>query len=62
MTDLSHDEREYLIGLLRNAHDQLLHELHRAVSYQFKNILRERIEMNERITAHIAVEAETFAI
>lgn len=49
MVDLSNEDREYLQKLLSTAHKELLHELHHAAKQDFKESLKQEIELNERI-------------
>ena len=54
MFDLTHDEKHYLLTVLQSGHKELLHNLHHADSREFRRTLRERLEMNEQLTAKIA--------
>lgn len=54
MHEISNDEREYLLELLKHAHDQMLHEMHHTDSRSFRNDLRERIALNERLTKKLS--------
>lgn len=49
---------EYLLDLLRSAHTELLHQIHRADSIEFRNQLREAILTNELLTQKLDAEAE----
>lgn len=49
MTDLLYDEREYLAKLLDKRHTELFHELHHAVSRDYKESLRREIDLTEQI-------------
>lgn len=53
MLDLPDDEREYLIEMLREAHTQLLHQMHHSSTSQYRTILRERLALNERLLEKI---------
>lgn len=54
MVDLTHDEQEYLMAVLRSAHTALLHDLHHADSRDFRQTLRKVVELNEQITGKVS--------
>ncbi len=56
MVDLTLDEQEYLVNVLRSAHTQLLRDLHHADSRDFRQALRNVIELNERVFGKMANE------
>jgi hypothetical protein len=47
--DLVAEEREYLIRLLSKRHTELLHELHHAVTREYKAGLKQEIELTDRV-------------
>lgn len=49
MFDLNEQEREYLAKLLKKRHDELLHELHHAVTREYKAGLRQEIDLTEAL-------------
>ena len=51
---MNDQEREYLLKLLAKRHDELLHELHHAVTREYKAGLRQEIDLTERLTAKLA--------
>ncbi len=56
--DLNDQEVEYLVDLLEAAHKELLPEVHRTDSLEYKEQLIHRVELNESISAklgHVAV-------
>ncbi len=53
MHELTGDERDYLARLLKKRHDDLLHELHHAVTRAYKEGLREEIDLTERLQHQI---------
>lgn len=53
MVELTNEEREYLLALLKSAHTRLLHELHHARRLDFKAQLKNEVEFNEAVTARL---------
>lgn len=53
MVDLTHDEQEYLVEVLRSAHTELLRDLHHADSRGFRQELKNVLELNERLTGKV---------
>jgi DNA polymerase I-like protein with 3'-5' exonuclease and polymerase domains len=49
MNELKDQELEYLSKLLAKRHDELLHELHHAVTREYKVGLRQEIELTEQL-------------
>lgn len=49
MQELTPDECEYVAKLLKRRHDGLLHELHHAVTREYKEGLRREIELTEQL-------------
>lgn len=58
MFELTSDEREYLIETLEAAHTQLLHELHHVHRKQFRELLRQRVDLNEQLQEKLAIGVE----
>jgi hypothetical protein len=58
MIELSRDEREYLLELLETSHRQLVRELNHTDASKFGRVLREKLEVNERLTARISCVPE----
>lgn len=58
MFELTSDERDYLLETLEAAHTQLLHELHHVHRKQFREILRERVDVNERLMERLELLAQ----
>lgn len=54
--ELTEHEREMLTELLEQAHREKLHELHRTYSLGYKQLLRERIETLEHLSAKVVVK------
>lgn len=61
MFDMTTDERDYLVETLEAAHTQLLHELHHVHRSQFRDLLRSRVNLNERLMERLSVETEARA-
>lgn len=57
MFEMKDQDREYLAQLIQKRHDELLHELHHAVARDFKNGLRQEIELTEQLKAKLSVAA-----
>lgn len=57
MIEMRDQDREYLTQLIQKRHDELLHELHHAVARDFKNGLRQEIELTERLKATLSIAA-----
>lgn len=55
MKDLTDQEREYLDKLLVRRHTELLHELHHAITREYKIGLRQEIDLTEALKAKLAV-------
>ena len=53
MYELTEKERDYMLTVLLAAHTQLLHELHHADSADYKQRLRQQIELNEQVTLKV---------
>lgn len=53
MIELAQDEREYLLELLEASHRLLIHELHHTDTSKYEDVLREKLELNERLTARL---------
>lgn len=49
MFELKEQETEYLAKLLKKRHDELLHELHHAVTREYKVGLRQEIDLTESL-------------
>lgn len=49
MLEMNEQEREYLAKLLKKRHDELLHELHHAVTREYKAGLRQEIDLTESL-------------
>ena len=49
MFELTHEEQEYVITILKSAHTELLRDLHHADSRDFRRSLRTVLDLNERI-------------
>jgi hypothetical protein len=47
--ELSRQEKDYLATLLVRRHDELLHELHHAFSREYKEGLKQEIDLTERV-------------
>ena len=59
MFDLREQEMEYLAKLLKKRHDELLHELHHAVTREYKIGLRQEIELTESLKAKLQPDHAT---
>lgn len=57
MQELMTEDREYLAKLLKKRHDELLHELHHAVTREYKEGLRQEIVLTERLQAKMGLVA-----
>ena len=56
MVDLTSPELDYLETLLARRHDELLHELHHAVSQEYKEGLKRQVGLTEELRAKLAAE------
>jgi hypothetical protein len=56
MVDLTPDERQYLLDVLRSAHTELLRQIHHSRTRRFAESLRQTVLLNERITARLSGE------
>ncbi len=54
MVELTRDEQDYVVNVLRSAHTELLRNLHHADSRDFRQTLRTVIELNERIIGKVS--------
>ncbi len=52
--ELSKPEREYLANLLSKRHSELLHELHHAFTREYKDGLRQEIELTDQLRQKLA--------
>ena len=55
MFELTPEESRYLLEALRNAHTELLHQLHRVDAKAYRQVLRDQIDLNEQIMAKVEV-------
>lgn len=55
--EISESESAYLARLLDEAHTELLHGLHRADSLEFRRLLRDNVDLNERLRRKVAAES-----
>jgi hypothetical protein len=55
VTDLTDEERQFLVGLLERRLDGLLHELHHASTRQFREALKNEAAMTERLLERVRV-------
>ena len=53
MHEIGFEDREYLAQLLVKRHTELFHELHHAVSREYKESLRQEIDLTERLKAKL---------
>lgn len=51
--ELTHQEVEYLMELLHNAHTEKLHELHHTDTVDYKEMLKRKIELLEALAAKL---------
>lgn len=56
MLDLTAPEIHYVETLLARRHDELLHELHHAVSQEYKEGLKQEIVLTESLRAKLAAK------
>ncbi len=47
--ELSAEEREYLKNLVERRHSELIHEMHHAVTREYKDGLKREIELTEKV-------------
>jgi hypothetical protein len=52
------DERDYLLGVLTEAHTEMLHELHHSDTRTFEEGLKQRIALNERLQQELRDDRE----
>lgn len=55
MKELTDQEREYLDKLLGRRHTELHHELHHAITWEYKAGLRQEIDLTEALKAKLEV-------
>ena len=53
---LSKIEKDYLANLLSKRHDELLHELHHAFTREYKNGLKQEIDLTDQLRKKLAAE------
>ena len=53
--ELSSHEREYLMNLVERRHSELIHELHHAVTHEYKDGLKREIELTEQVKVKLGV-------
>ena len=53
--DLSDVERNFLLELLDERHTSMLHELHHTDTYEYRQILREKIDLLEKLRQRLRV-------
>ncbi len=56
--ELTGQQVEYIDSLLKKRHSELLHELHHAVTLEFKAGLKQEIALTEQIQAILRAPAE----
>jgi hypothetical protein len=56
--DLTIPECEYLKHVLDSARKELLHELHHAKSHEFKDTLKQQLDLNEKASQKIEPKAK----
>jgi predicted protein tyrosine phosphatase len=61
MIELTHEEQQYVVTILKSAHTELLRDLSHADNRGFRLALRDVIEMNERIAAKVSADAPVLA-
>jgi hypothetical protein len=62
MIELSQDEKAYRLELLEASHRLLIHELHHTDTSKYEEVLREKLEVNERLTARVIGVSEWAAV
>ena len=58
MFELTLEEQEYVVAILKSAHTELLRDLHHADSRDFRRTMRDVIDLNERITEKLITPAQ----
>ena len=53
MVELTEHELQYLAEVLETAHRELLQELHYTATVDYKELLRQRAELNEQLVAKL---------
>ena len=51
--DITGEERDYLLELLEAKRSEMLHELHHTDTLDFKEMLRRRVELVERLRSKV---------
>lgn len=51
--ELTDNEREYLLALLEAKRAAMIHELHHTATHDFKDMLKEKVELVESLRAKI---------
>lgn len=62
MVEFNEDERAYLVELLEAAHRLLIHEIHHTDASKYQDMLRSKLELNERLTARVVGVSEWVAV
>jgi hypothetical protein len=62
LDELADAETEYLAELLHGAHTELMHQIHRADSFEFRQQLREAILVNELLCEKLESQSEPVAV
>jgi hypothetical protein len=53
MLDISREEIEFLLELLESKQSAMLHEIHHTDTNDFKELLKEKVDLLERLKARI---------
>lgn len=62
MVELTRDEREYLLELLESSRRLLIHELHHTDTSKYEVVLREKLEINERLATKLVSVRDWVAV
>ena len=57
--DVTDAERQFLLELLDARHTSMLHELHHTDTYDYKQLLQEKVDLLERLREKL--KSQTFA-
>lgn len=53
--DITEQEREILLEILRSGHSSLLDELHHTESYDYKQMLKQKDELLKNLTSKVEI-------
>ena len=58
MLEIDDEEREYLLGVLQDSHTTMIHEIHHSDTREYKDLLRQREALNERLQERLKADLQ----